>query len=853
MAAEETRTTEPANPGRRGHDSFPRPFGPKYVLLRQIGKGGMAKVYLALSGSAEMRRLCAIKALSFADGEPDIPGLSRRFVDEATIAMRLSHRNLAFVFDAGIEERQRYLAMEFIQGKTLEQVVAKARERGKTLEFGTSMRIVLEVLLALEYVHRFDGLGLIHRDVTPSNIMVSHDGRVRLIDFGIAKWADQSTQTRAGVRWGKVGYIAPEQMTGAAVDHRVDVYAAGVMLWQLLAGRPVPVSAEITNRSTALPPPSLFNSFVPSELDRVALTATAVDPEERYRSAQQFHTILSQYVGLESGEAHVAAVLADLYGAEIAAERAEVDTLIKAAQAADNGEDARKVAEAESDPLIGTIIDDRYEIHRLIGRGAMGSVYEAYHRKLSKRMAIKIANPDETSPELAHRLVVESQVAAQLEHENITGVTDSGTTPGGAYYFVMEYLDGIGLDEVLAASAPLPPERALRIGLQMCRAAQAAHLAGVVHRDLKPANVMLLKREAGEADLVKVLDFGLAKVVSESQILRAGLTRPETAMGTPRYMAPEQFSSGAEAGVPADVYALAMMTYEMLTGRVPFSSTEVAALYSEKLTATPRPVDQLCLDLSAEFANVLMAALAPKADQRPQSVDALIKAIGEEIARLCRNPKPVVAPTVLIHRPSRPRRRWIGMTAAVLGIAGGAAAWALRPSKPPVRPAVPAPQQLPSSPSAVAENRRWDSGVTGGKAIETPVPSHVPEPAPTPDRPVRNSQSEPKAQVASAAPTKVRPKEPTAVSSIGRNTAASHVVAAQGHYYMGDYGGTEREARAAIGLGAGADGYVLLGKALAGLKRSREARQALQQALRLDPLSPSVAEALRNLGSETGP
>jgi serine/threonine-protein kinase len=381
----------------------------------------------------------------------------------------------------------------------------------------------------------------------------------------------------------------------------------------------------------------------------------------------------------------------------------------------------------------------------------------------------------------------------------------------------------------------------------MCRAAQAAHRAGVVHRDLKPANVMLLKRDDGEADLVKVLDFGLAKVVYEkNQILDAGLTRPEMAMGTPRYMAPEQFSAGAEAGVPADIYALATMTYEMLTGRIPFVATDVASLYSEKLTLTPRPIDQLCADLSAEFAQVVMSALAPKADQRPQSVDALIKVVSEEIARLRRNPKPVVAPTVVIRRPNRPRRRRIGMIAAVLGIAGAVAAWALRPVKPPVRPAVSAPQQVSQAASAPAESR-------GGKAIETPVPSRTPEsasiPSGVPARPVQNSPSDPKAQVASA-PAKVRPKEPAAVSPAGRNTAASHVVAAQGHYYMGDYSSTEREARAAIGLGAGADGYVLLGKALAGLKRTREARQALQQALRLDPLSPAVAEALRELGPE---
>lgn len=223
-----------------------------------------------------------------------------------------------------------------------------------------------------------------------------------------------------------------------------------------------------------------------------------------------------------------------------------------------------------SDELIGqTIAGGKYRVTRLIGRGGGGAVYEGRQTTLDKKVALKILDPDLAHDEtLVKRFLREARTATKVEHENVVQLFELGSTGTGTAYIAMELLRGEPLAETIEREAPMPWRRAKTIALQICRAMHVAHAASVIHRDLKPDNVFRIKRGAN-ADFVKLLDFGLAKVFGNATNVFGSLSRIGTTFGTPEYMAPEQ-CEGETTDHRADVYALGVIMYELLTGTVPF-------------------------------------------------------------------------------------------------------------------------------------------------------------------------------------------------------------------------------------------------------------------------------------------
>jgi serine/threonine-protein kinase len=254
----------------------------------------------------------------------------------------------------------------------------------------------------------------------------------------------------------------------------------------------------------------------------------------------------------------------------------------------------------------------------------MGRVYEGHHVDIGRRVAIKILHSSyRHSEEVVERFRREARAASKIGHANIVDVTDSGITPDGAFYFVMEYLDGVDLEHLIQREGPLPASRALLIAAQICRALQAAHDAEIVHRDLKPANVMLVNRK-DEDDFVKVLDFGISRNLDLEGVTgrRAGLTRPDVAVGTPTYMSPEQ-AAGMPADALTDVYAVGGLLYEMLTGNPPCEGEDVITVLNKKATEDPPPISRLRPDLPVEVQRLVMRALARNAPDRQPSMAAL--------------------------------------------------------------------------------------------------------------------------------------------------------------------------------------------------------------------------------------
>ena len=222
---------------------------------------------------------------------------------------------------------------------------------------------------------------------------------------------------------------------------------------------------------------------------------------------------------------------------------------------------------------------------------------------------------------MVERFRREARAASRIGHPNIVDVTDSGTTSDGAFFFVMEYLDGIDVEQLIARDGALAIERALLIAAQVCRALGAAHEAGIIHRDLKPANVMLI-RHRDEEDFVKVLDFGISKQSDIDGPKAVGLTRPDTAVGTPVYMAPEQVA-GRPADERTDVYAVGELLFEMLTGKPPYSGPDVIAVFNSKALEDPVPVRTLRAELSLELEELVIRAVAREPVQRHKSMSEL--------------------------------------------------------------------------------------------------------------------------------------------------------------------------------------------------------------------------------------
>ena len=287
-----------------------------------------------------------------------------------------------------------------------------------------------------------------------------------------------------------------------------------------------------------------------------------------------------------------------------------------------------------TDPLLGTTLSGRYKLLRRIGEGGMGVVYEAEHTIIEKRVAVKVLRDDFSSrTEVVERFRQEAKSASRIGHEHIVDISDFGETPTGASYFVMEMLDGEDLADVLAREGTLAPARAVKIIVQCAKALGAAHNKGIVHRDMKPENIFLIERD-GEGDFVKIVDFGIAKM---SDIEMAGapgrkLTKTGMIFGTPEYMSPEQ-AAGKPLDHRVDIYALGVILYELISGRVPFVGDTFMGVLTQHMFEVPPALRTVNahVRVSPEVEAVIFRALAKNVDERYQTMDELARALARSM------------------------------------------------------------------------------------------------------------------------------------------------------------------------------------------------------------------------------
>jgi serine/threonine-protein kinase len=613
-------------------EPLPRPFE-RFTLLSRVARGGMGEVYLASARSIEGAERPLIVKIIRPDHADDRSFMAR-FLDEARIQAQLQHPGVAQILEATTDASEKpYVVVEYVEGRNLSDVRTRGGQLGVRISWPEALALAICMGEALTHIHeRTDPEGrpleIVHRDLSPQNVMVGYGGEVKLIDFGTARGQNRRCQTIAGVVFAKPGYVAPEVANNCPGGVPADLYAFGVILWELLAGRRFLTGdatahlAAVGAGKRALPPLARVVG-APAEIDAILAKLTATSLEERYSGARQAVSdivkLLQRAPSLADGDRSVRGRISDLmrrlYPAEPARSRAEF---------------ARRVAEAKSieprvvvpppspeppettDPslLSGT----RYRLVREIGRGAMGGVHEAVHQDLGRTVALKLLESNAMSAEAQSRFRNEARIIAQLVHENLVKVHDFGACRDGRLYYAMELLEGETLAARLDRERHLPYSSVIDFGIQACRALETAHRAGVVHRDIKPANLFVTQNGT-----LKVLDFGVAK---SAEATDAPAAEAVALVGTPEYMAPEQAKGSADAR--SDIYALAAVLFELLTGELPFDAETPLEILAQKATRAPdRASERIgAPDVPPGLDRALLRALDPAPEARPESAAA---------------------------------------------------------------------------------------------------------------------------------------------------------------------------------------------------------------------------------------
>jgi serine/threonine protein kinase len=380
--------------------------------------------------------------------------------------------------------------------------------------------------------------------------------------------------------------------------------------------------------------------------------------------------------------------------------------------------------------LVGAVLAERYRVDRFLGSGGMGAVYLGEHVLMRKAVAIKVLHREMTGlGEVVARFEREAVAAGRIDHRNVAAASDFGRLDDGSFYLVLEYVDGRSLS-ALVDEKSIDQDRALGIAEQVASALVAAHEAGVVHRDLKPDNVMLVHGADGQ-DLVKVLDFGIAKVDSPSDAPAAGhkLTRIGAIMGTAGYMAPEQ-ALGQVVDHRADLYALGVLLYEMLSGHPPFVAEELSQIVARQLTEKPPPLPE---GTPPELSDLVGRLLEKTPGDRPESAAEVKAEIGR--LRASRSHADVTARALtvpLIATPPvenesggapRAKSRSGVAIAAVIGAVLLGAGFAWKAASGPPEPATSAASAEPSAPLASAVVPEQEPLPSARAAQALPVPT----------------------------------------------------------------------------------------------------------------------------------
>lgn len=283
----------------------------KFEILERLGDGGMAEVFLARPLDAALSKLVAVKRILPSHSEDE--AFIEMFRREAEIALRMRHPGIVSVYELGFAEGQHYLSMEFFPGVALSRLARALRDQKVGFDFPDALFVARQIAEALQYMHSFQAYGaateIIHRDVSPQNILVGVDGAVKLIDFGIAKVIDKDSRTKTSVVKGKMAYLSPEQIRGAPLTKQTDIFSLGIVLWEMVAGRKLFAGASMEAvakkiEACEIPPILAVAPSAPAAVDLICRRALARLPQDRYRTAEEMISDLDEALRDHKRESH---------------------------------------------------------------------------------------------------------------------------------------------------------------------------------------------------------------------------------------------------------------------------------------------------------------------------------------------------------------------------------------------------------------------------------------------------------------------------------------------------------------------------------------------------------------------
>jgi eukaryotic-like serine/threonine-protein kinase len=621
-----------------------------YEILEKLGEGGMGVVYKARDTSLD--RIVALKFLTPAGGVGD--KLKERLLREAQAVAQLDHPNICTVHEIGEKDGMPFIVMAFIEGETLGEKL----ESGP-LAFKSAADYARQIACGLQAAHRKQ---ITHRDIKSTNIIITPDGQVKIMDFGLAKFAGRTQLTQEGSTAGTVMYMSPEQARGDEVDHRTDIWSLGVVLYEMLTGR-LPFQSEYETAAVYSilneepPPVGKFNPDVPAGLEAIVVKALQKNRDDRYQQIEELLADLEVFMGNATAGDHLEKVFAG-----------------------------------------------RYYMLEELGKGGMGQVYKALDREIDEKIALKLLNPGIAAYcNTIERFPSELRAAVQLSHKNICRIYHIGNDEG-RHYITMEYVCGEDLKSMIRMMGRLSPGQAVSIAEQICEGLAEAHRLGVVHRDLKPQNIMI-DREGS----VKIMDFGIARSFAAKGMAGAGAM-----IGTPEYMAPEQVE-GKEAGEGTDIYALGIILFEMLTGSVPFECETALGVALKHKTEPPPDPRAVNPQISEELGRVILRCLEKEVEKRYQKAEDLrtdLTKIGEDVPA-AEKALPVGRSVTSKEWTAATRRRWKAAAAvAAAAVIVLAVILFLMPAKPAPQPGKTMLAVLPFENLGPPEDEYFADGIT---------------------------------------------------------------------------------------------------------------------------------------------